>query len=160
MSTSRFKTLLAIALMAASLSSTAAVDPHAGPAAASPAHRLSFDHGRKWKTDEPLRAGMAEIRAALGTLQAPTKQGPISDAEYRAVGVAIEKSVGDIVARCKLPPAADANLHVIVADLVAAADTLQGKAATKPAQGLRQARRALLDYERYFDDHRKAIGSR
>lgn len=148
-----------LAILAASLSAMAAVDPHDAHATTAPPHRLTLDHGRKWKTDEPLRAGMAEIRAALGTLQAPKKQGPISDAEYRDVGVAIEKSVGDIVARCKLPPAADANLHIIVADLVAAADTLQGKTGSRPPQGLRQVRRALLDYERFFDDRRKARGS-
>lgn len=160
MSTARLPTLVAIVATAASLSAIAAIDPHAEHATAAPPHRLALDHGRKWKTDEPLRAGMAGIRAALGTLQAPKKQRPIGDADYRDVGLAIEKSVGDIVARCRLPPAADANLHIIVAELVAAADTLQGKTAAKPASGLRQARRALLDYERFFDDHGKASGAR
>ena len=43
-------------------------------------------------------------------------------------------------------------LHLIVADLVAGADVMQGKVAGQPADGARQVVSAATAYGRYFDD--------
>jgi hypothetical protein len=63
----------------------------------------------------------------------------------------VETQVATIVAQCKLDPAADANLHLIIAELVAGADAMQGKSATAPAAGATQVLRALNQYGTYFN---------
>jgi hypothetical protein len=50
-----------------------------------------------------------------------------------------------------LPPAADANRHLIVVDLIAGADAMQGKGATKPAAGAGKVVQAANRYGQYFD---------
>ena len=137
------------ALFLAAAAPTLAVEPHSHDGAA-PAHKLSLDHGRKWATDAPLREGMSEIRKALAQEHAAVKKGTMSDAGYAELGAAIEKSVASIVANCKLSPEADANLHVIVAQLASAADDLQGKTSANRADGARKAMNALVLYGRYF----------
>ena len=41
--------------------------------------------------------------------------------------------------------------HVVVADLVAAADVLQGRSKEKPARGAAKAAAAVNQYGKYFD---------
>jgi hypothetical protein len=126
------------------------VEPHShdGPA---PLHQLSLDHGRKWATDAPLREGMEQIRAALAQRHAGLKKGTLGDAQYAQLGDAIERNVASIVANCKLAPEADANLHVVVVQLVDAADALKGTSAMGRAEGAQKAMTALNLYGRYFD---------
>ncbi|HET9764804.1 MAG TPA: hypothetical protein VFR50_14880 [Casimicrobiaceae bacterium] len=121
---------------------------HAGDAPA----KLVLDHGRKWTTDAPLRQRMGEIRALMAANIESIHTGKLSAAEYAALGAAVEGKVAAIVAECKLPPEADAMLHLIVADLVAGADVMQGKVAGKPTDGVRKVVAAANAYGRYFDD--------
>ena len=127
-----------------------AEDEHHHHAAGEP-KKLSLDHGKKWATDEPLRANMTAIRAALSEKKAAIHHGTLAPDDYKALGTTIEAKVATIVAECKLAPAADANLHVVVAELLAAADTMQGKSSTTPAAGASQAVQAVNRYGKYFD---------
>ena len=127
-----------------------AADPHHDHAAGAPA-KLTLDHGKKWATDAPLRKGMSEIRNAIAAKQEAIHKGTLAAADYKALGATVEAQVGTIVAECKLEPAADANLHLIVADLVAGADAMQGKSATKPATGAVHAVQAVNRYGQFFD---------
>ena len=146
------RTLLATALAATfALGSAApafAADTH-HHAAGEPA-KLMLDHGKKWTSDAPLRKNMAEVRAALAAKQTGIHKGTLSPDDYKALGVLVEARVATIVAECKLEPAADANLHLIVADLVAGADAMQGKSKLAPAAGAVQTVRALNAYGRHF----------
>ena len=112
---------------------------------------LSFDEGRKWATDEALRQRMGEIRDALADQSRAILSGDLGDAEAQALGAKIESRVAAIVTECSLPPAADANLHLVVADLVRAADILQGRTKQKPQRGTAVAVRATQMYATYFD---------
>lgn len=147
------RTLLATALAAAFAigagAPALAADAHQH-GAAEPA-KLTLDHGKKWATDEPLRKNMGEIRTALAAKATGIHKGTLTAADYQALGTLVEARVAAIVAECKLAPAADANLHVIVADLVAGADAMQGKSKTTPSAGAVQAVRAVNQYGRYFD---------
>ena len=111
---------------------------------------LQLDHGRKWATDEPLRQGMGDIRQALAVRHKAIHQGKLDAAGYRELGATIETRVAGIVRDCKLPPEADANLHIVVAELVAAADAMQGKSADKPAKGAERAVAAANAYGKHF----------
>lgn len=140
------------ALCLASALPALAAEPHAhGQEAQPPAHEITLDQGKKWATDAPLREGMSAIRAALEQKHPEVLANKMSPADYAALGATIEKNVGSIVANCKLPPEADANLHVVVAQLVSAADDLQGKSKVAPAEGVHKAVRAVNLYRRYFD---------
>lgn len=144
------KTLvLSAALVAAITIPAFAADVHS-PGAQPPAHAITLDQGKKWMTDAPLRQGMDEIRKALAAQHPETASSRTDAAEYAKLGATIEKNVGFIVANCKLSPEADANLHVIVAELVAASDDLQGKSQANPAEGVHKAVRAANLYGRYF----------
>ena len=143
-----FAGLLALGAQAPAQAATPAHD-HAQAAAAPAA--LTLDHGRKWTTDAPLRQRMGEIRALLAPRLGAIHRGTLTAADYRALGVAVEQKVAAIVAECKLPPEADAMLHLVVADLVAGADTMQGKAPGTAAEGAHRVATAANAYGRHFD---------
>jgi hypothetical protein len=154
----RSTAILSIAFTTLSLAvpATAAVHSHEPAGHHSAGHhpatsRLAFDAGRKWATDEPLRQHMGEIRNALAGQSRAILEGSLSDADAKALGAQIELRVAAIVAECKLPPAADENLHLVVADLVQAAEILQGRTRQKAQRGTALATRATQMYATYFD---------
>ena len=114
---------------------------------------MQFDNGQKWPTDEPLRAGMAAIHAAFKADHPAIHAGTETDAQYEALAGTIETQVNAIIASCKLPPEADANLHYAVADLLAGVALMRG---TDPERtrhdGAALVHGALQAYGRHFDD--------
>jgi hypothetical protein len=142
-------TLAALVFALGASAPALAADTHAHGAAAP--SKLTLDHGKKWTTDAPLRQRMGEIRALLAPQLGPIHAGKLPSADYQALGAAVEQKVAAIVAECKLPPDADAMLHLIVADLVAGADIMQGKTDGKPAEGAHKVVTAANAYGRYFD---------
>ena len=112
------------------------------------AAKLELDQGRKWATDEALRRHMAGLREAVGSRSSMRS---LSADEARALGVRIEQGVAAILTECKLEPAADRNLHVIVSELVQASEVLQGKAPGSRDEATRRAVGALNAYGRHFD---------
>jgi len=142
-------TLTALALATGLPAASLAAAPHDHGAA--PA-KLQLDNGKRWATDEPLRRGMATLRDAVHGAPAPMHQGTARPADYAALGRRVEETVGGIVKDCKLPPAADAQLHVVIADLVAGADALKGAKDGKAGRaGLLRVNGALEAYARHFD---------
>jgi hypothetical protein len=127
--------------------------PHHGAAGTALVSQLQLDQGKRWPTDASLREGMTGIRAAFDADHPRIHAGQQSDAQYEALATGIETQVNRIVAQCKLPPAADAQLHLVVGDL------LQGVALMRGAdpQRLRHDGAALVHgalraYPKYFDD--------
>ena len=115
--------------------------------------QMTLDAGRKWATDAPLRAGMAAIGQAFDADHPAIHAGTESDAQYEALAATIEREVDTIVANCHLPPAADANLHYVIADLMQGANLMRGKVADKSRHdGAALVHGALLAYGRHFDD--------
>jgi hypothetical protein len=127
---------------------TFAADSHQH--AAGEPSKLVLDHGKKWPTDEPLRKNMSEIRAALAAKAVAIHKGTLTPDDYKALGTLVQAHVANIVTECKLEPAADENLHLIVAELSAGADAMQGKAKVAPAAGAVQTVGAVNQYGRYF----------
>lgn len=140
-------------LLAAALGMTA---PFALAADAAHGHdgqpaQLHLNHGQKWATDEPLRSNMSALRAALGARIQAIHDETLTQADYQAMGATVAHPVGHIVAECKLEPEADAMLHLVIADLIAGADALQGKTPTAPPAGARQVVQALNAYGAHFE---------
>lgn len=120
-----------------------------GPALAANEHahgheaKLELNQGKKWATDEPLRQGMENIRAALATDKRP---------DYKALAAKINAEVAAIVQNCKLEPQADAELHKLIAEIMAGAEAMEGKEkGASPRAGAKRVAEALEQYGRYFD---------
>jgi hypothetical protein len=144
---------LAVALLSALAIGTAipaaAAATHYHQHEAAPA-KLQLNAGKKWASDAPLRQAMAAMRADLAGKLHAIHKGSLAKADYAALGKSIEGQVGTIVSQCKLEPTADAMLHIVIADLVGAADVMQGKAAGQPAEAAHRAALALNSYGKYF----------
>jgi hypothetical protein len=120
--------------------------------AAGEAHSLKLNAGKKWRTDAPLRKAMGEIRALLAAQHQAIENDRLKAADYAALGAKVEAQVGYIVQNCKLDPEADANLHLILEDVVAGADAMQGKAKDlTPKAGAGRVIAGLSNYGKYFD---------
>ena len=116
-------------------------------------HELSLNQGRKWTTDEPLRAGMSRIRSLVEPQLGAAHAGRLKPVQYHELATQIETEVGGIVANCKLEPKADAMLHLVIADIGAGTDAMAGKdAKTRPALGLVKVAQAVNQYGSHFDD--------
>jgi hypothetical protein len=145
------RTLLAITIVTAIGLGAPALAADTHQHAAGEPTKPNLDHGKKWATDEPLRKNMNDIRTALVAKQEGIHKGTLKPEDYKVLGRLVEARVASIVAECKLSPAADANLHLIVAELIGGADAMQGKSKATPAAGATQVVRAVNDYGRYFN---------
>jgi hypothetical protein len=142
---------LLLAGTGATLAQEAHEHAHAGTGAA--VTQLQLDGGSKWATDPAVRSGMAAIREAFDADHPAIHAGKETDPRYDALAASIEKQANAIVANCKLPPAADANLHYVIADLLQGVSLMRG---TDPARGRHDGAAlvhgALIAYGEYFDD--------
>lgn len=147
------KELCAAAFAAACLAATplAAADAHRHDEHAAHGAKLQLDNGRKWPSDAALRKSMSALRTAFAGKIDAIHAGKLPPEGYRALGSQVDGAVASIVAECKLEPKADAMLHIVVADLVAGADVMQGRAPGKPAAGAHKAVTTLNAYGRHFD---------
>lgn len=114
---------------------------------------LQLNAGQKWATDAPLRAGMGEIRQAMAVSLPAIHANKMSAKSYAGLAKKVQDAVGQIVANCKLPPAADAQLHIVIADLLVGADQMAGKVkGTKRVDGAVKVIGALNAYGQHFQD--------
>ena len=114
--------------------------------------KLVLNHGKKWQTDEPLRQGMGNIRAALAKDVKAIHANKATPQQYQALAKRVEGEVAGIVRNCKLEPEADAQLHLVIAELMAGAEAMQGKEkGVKPRAGAERVAKALNAYGEHFD---------
>ncbi|HEY9380374.1 MAG TPA: hypothetical protein VIQ01_03920 [Burkholderiales bacterium] len=79
--------------------------------------QLELNHGKKWATDDPLRKGMGNMRATMVGALSAIHDDKLNAAGYRALADRIETEMAYVVANCKLDPAADMQLHLVLAQL-------------------------------------------
>lgn len=111
---------------------------------------LTLNDGKKWQTDAPLREGMTGIRDAIQVRVKRIHSGEMTKAEFEALGAAIDKHVASIFSSCKLPPAADQNLHVVLMDVMDGTKILKSGEGERLA-GVVKIIRALERYGQHFD---------
>ena len=146
----KITTILAALIAVVAASPLTAAEDHQQHQA--PAHlQLSLDHGRKWSTDEPLRAGMEKIRSSMARDLEQIHKGQLTADQYRALGTSIQQQVTTIINQCKLDPQADAMLHIVISDLLSGADAMQGKGEMPPISGAHKVVEALNAYGDYFN---------
>jgi len=145
----RFKTrgvLLAACLFAASPAQ--ALQSHEHGHAQQQAMQLKLNDGTLWATDAPLRDGMEQIRAAADIARRAELQGHFDSAEAAALATEVEAGILHMVRNCRLPPDADANLHILLGQLSSASQA--NKVDPASADGLPKLLEALDRYPRYF----------
>lgn len=110
--------------------------------------KLVLDHGKKWQTDAPLRKGMSSIRAALAKDVKAIHADKATPKQYEALADKVTGEVAYIVQNCKLPEDADAQLHLVIAELLAGAEAMKGE---HRREGVEQVARALNQYGQFFN---------
>ncbi len=138
--------LLASALAFGTVGAALAAADHSHDAGAM---TLTLDHDKKWPTDESLRKGMAGIRAAMAAVLEPIHKNALPAARYGELAAAIEGQVERIVKDCKLPDAADAQLHIVLAWIHEGVEGMKG---TERLGGAVAVVKALEAYGKHFDD--------
>ena len=141
--------MLALAL-SSPLAVLAATDAHDHGKSAP--HKLELNAGKKWGTDDALRKAMSGIQTSVTQTLPAAHAGKASAADYDAFGKDVTAQVTYMVENCKLAPQADAQLHIIVADLMAGVEAAQGKHGEKKrASGVVKVAQAANAYGKHFD---------
>ncbi|MDO8449435.1 MAG: hypothetical protein Q7T10_11595 [Rhodoferax sp.] len=114
--------------------------------------KLTLDNGKKWATDEALRKGMGNIRTEMQASLHEIHEGKLTAAKYNELAKKVGTEVGGIVAECKLEPKADAQLHLVVAEMLEGIEAMEGKSAkVKRRTGAVKVLAALDKYGAHFD---------
>lgn len=110
---------------------------HGGDAPA----QLALNNGKKWPTDDALRAGMGRIRDAAG-----------QEAQFAPAELAkrIDGEIAMLVQNCKLDKETDAMLHLVLADLIAGAEILRERPLAR-REAMERITRGLQGYGTYFE---------
>jgi hypothetical protein len=132
--------MLALTLVLASSGAAFAAQEHKHEHGASTA-KLVLNQGKKWPTDEPLRKGMDNIRAAIS-----------AEKDYEALARKISGEIAYIVQNCKLGKDADEQLHIVLAELIEGVESIEGRHKGETLrEGVERIVRALNDYGGHFD---------
>ncbi|HMM46551.1 MAG TPA: hypothetical protein PKC12_01040 [Thiobacillaceae bacterium] len=116
------------------------------------AHTIQLDAGKKWATDDALRQGMDSIRALTETALPAAHAGTLTPAGYDALANDVNAQVAHIIDNCKLDARADAQLHIVIAELSDGIETMQGKRAGEArAMGVVHVSETLNTYGEHFD---------
>ena len=143
-------TALLLALALSSPLAVLAADAHDHGKSAP--HKLELNAGKKWGTDPALRQAMSGIQKSLAQTLPAAHSGKATAAEYDAFGKDVSAQVAYMVENCKLDPKADAQLHLIVADIMNGVEAAQGKQGEKQrATGVVKVAQAANAYGKHFD---------
>lgn len=141
--------LLAVAL-SSPFAALAATDAH-DHGKSSP-HTLELNAGKKWGTDDALRQAMSTIHTSVSQILPKAHSGKAKAADYEAFSKDVTAQVAYIVENCKLDPQADAQLHIIVADIMSGVEAAEGKEGEKQrASGVVKIAQASNAYGKHFD---------
>ena len=141
--------LLAVAL-SSPFAALAATDAH-DHGKSSP-HKLELNAGKKWGTDDALRQAMSTIHTSVSQILPKAHSGKAKAADYEAFSKDVTAQVAYIVENCKLDPQADAQLHIIVADIMSGVEAAEGKEREKQrASGVVKIAQASNAYGKHFD---------
>jgi hypothetical protein len=145
-----FAAALAFSLALSGSALAAAATEHAHGGHGGTALELALNNGQKWPTDEALRRGMGEMRSAMERSLGRIQAGTFASADYVALADRLQQQVDYVTANCKLPEEADAQLHIVLAEILEGIDAI--KAGSDRLQGALRTIVALEAYGRHFDD--------
>jgi hypothetical protein len=112
--------------------------------------KLQLNAGKKWAIDEPLRQAMNDINQAMAKALPLIHKNQFGNGEYQALATTLSQKVAYAIEHCKLEPKADAMLHLVIADLIAGTEAMEGKTANSRHDGAVRVMEALRVYGEYF----------
>ncbi len=115
-------------------------------------HELQLNAGEKWATDAPLRKAMGSLNDAMRAALPEIHEDRLGEASYVQLASLINDEVAFMIKHCKLTPEADAQLHLIIAQMLAGSDSMAGKAEGTRRDGAVKVMGALGSYAKYFAD--------
>lgn len=113
---------------------------------------LQLNSGKKWETDAPLRKGMTGIQEVVAAKLDLIHNNKLTTSQYTELAKKISVHTDSIFKNCKLAPEADAQLHIVLAQVLdgthrmKSADNLDGR-----KLGAVKIVEALQLYPKYFD---------
>ena len=128
----------------------AAEDHHHHGESSTAVQKLQLNAGKKWVTDVALRQSMDGINQAMATALPLIHKDRFGDADYAALATTINQRVSYAIEHCKLDAKADAMLHLVIAELMASAEIMEGKTTAARHDGAVRVRQALESYRKYF----------
>ncbi|MBF0584448.1 MAG: hypothetical protein HQL80_09475 [Magnetococcales bacterium] len=143
----RFCLFVGVSVSFASIAWSAEEHAHDGHVKSSPG--LVLNSGRLWQTDVPLRKGMDSIRHDMEAVLPRIHDATLSNEHYAILVKGVRGHIEYMVKNCKLSPEADAQLHGVLAEIIAGADAMEDKASQ--SSGAVRIIQALNSYGRHFD---------
>lgn len=151
-STTRYIVAALLAVSAGSLGINAIAAETAHDHAQAAQGTMELNQGQKWETDAPLRQGMGTLHEIVTQGLADTQAEKLSADDYQKMSGKIMTQVTYIVQNCHLEPDADAQLHILLGQIVQGAEIVEGKVAhEKPGGGLVKLAQALNGYGTHFN---------
>lgn len=105
--------------------------------------------GGRWATDEPLRQGMERIDRALTAALPAFERGEFDPGAATTLAGEVRREVEFLIANCKLEPVADAQLHRVIAQMLAAAQAMSQTPASR--DGVPHLQGAVNLYSEHFE---------
>lgn len=140
-----FASLLAAGLALPTSLALAQTHDHAAAAELS----LTLNQGQKWQGDENMLKGMDAIRTAITARQEAIHAGSLQPAEYATLAGEIQAQVDFMVENCKLEPAADEQLHLVLGEVLNGVSAME--AGDAPQAGVETVVAALNGYGEHFE---------
>ncbi|MBU1977850.1 MAG: hypothetical protein KJ958_01635 [Gammaproteobacteria bacterium] len=113
---------------------------------------LALKQGKKWPTDASLRQGMGHIRDAMEEPMPAIYAGKGDTAQFEIRAKRVNEQIAFMVQNCKLDKEADAMLHLVLAEIIAGVEAMEGKNKKLDRRGgAVKVIHALENYNRYFD---------
>ncbi len=111
---------------------------------------LKLDNGAKWAVDAPLSRAMNNIGSAMHNNMGAIHSGELAAERYAALAMKINNEVNYMIENCNLEPDADAQLHLIIAELMEGSSAMKNEAHAR--DGAVKVIGAIENYVTYFDD--------
>lgn len=113
---------------------------------------MELNQGKKWETDAALRQGMENLHRIVSTGLNNARGNRLKPDDYKTMSGEIMTQFTYIVENCDLEPEADAQLHILLGDIVQGVEVIEGKMKSEqPEHGLNRMAKALNNYGTYFD---------
>ncbi|TDQ38183.1 hypothetical protein [Thiopseudomonas denitrificans] len=111
---------------------------------------MQLNNGSKWGIDAPLSQAMAKISQAINAEVESIHADTLAQENYVALASEINTQVAYMIENCELEPAADAQLHIIIHDLMDGSASMENQSSAR--NGAVKVINALGNYANYFDD--------
>jgi len=112
--------------------------------------QIRLNQGEKWEIDESLNIGMTLIKQEVIKNLDDIHNDLFSNQQYAQLAIELDKQLAFLFKNCQLPPQADAQLHILLAQIGRGVGVI--KHDNNKKQGAVVVIQALKDYPNYFDD--------